>query len=133
MKMKVKGMKGPTMKRNKGKRGLSCERKGTKNDLRIRVHPQNASRDARGLFGRPIVRQTKVRAWRESQHAARDERHESKQKKTENIPNRADNERARRTSTEQETQRHETSQKQMRTKENVVQREAAEDGSMAEA
>jgi hypothetical protein len=80
MEVKGKGMKGPTMKGNKGGWGLSCERKGIKNDLQIRVHPQNASRDARGLFGRPIVRQTKVGARREARHAARDERRESKHK-----------------------------------------------------
>jgi hypothetical protein len=51
--------------------------KGNENNPRSRVHPQNASRDARGLFERPIVRQTRTRARCESQHTARDKRGET--------------------------------------------------------
>jgi hypothetical protein len=86
---------------------LGHERGEIKNDLRSRVYPQKASRDARGLLERPIVRQTKVGARRESQHAARDRRHEGKQRRSRKIPSRADNEKTKRTSTKQGTQRHE--------------------------
>jgi hypothetical protein len=55
--------------------------KKLKYNLRSRVRPQKASRDARGLIERPIGCQPKTWVRRESQHAARDERSETKHKR----------------------------------------------------
>ncbi|KAH9963475.1 hypothetical protein BGW80DRAFT_1448233 [Lactifluus volemus] len=112
-------------------------KKGTKNNLRSRVHPQNASRDARGLFERSLGRQPRTWARRETQHAARDEREKDKHKKGKDailseqwktrgtLARNGSHESRERTQNMKETKE--------KSRENVVQREAAEDGSMAEA
>jgi hypothetical protein len=97
------------------------------------VHPQKVSRDARCLFERLKVRQTRVRARRESQHAAQDKGHEEENKDKDNtVSSRQKGKRGElaRNENHRDT-RHERDMKETRSI--VVQREAAEDGSRAEA
>jgi hypothetical protein len=95
----------------RGRRGWIHERKKRDNsNLQSHVHPQNTSRDACGLFERLIGLQPRMWAWRETQHAARDERSETKHKRrktaklSEQRETRGELERNRRHGTRERTQ-----------------------------
>ncbi|KAH9980931.1 hypothetical protein BGW80DRAFT_1501190 [Lactifluus volemus] len=120
----------------KGEGKPSHERKGGQEyNPRGRVHPQNTSRDVRGLFERSIGCQPRMWARREARSPRRNEgKLSTKEKRCQTERTMGD---ARRTSTKNGRQTRERTQNLKGNEEkgrgNVVRHEAAENGSKAEA